>query len=100
MNSRAQTAEHNLPVNEFLTDSHLAYFDRIGRSQREGESLELNAANRERPARLNRSTRKYLTLAAASAEGYTDEVSLRGIVTEASVRKNSFELQVPGLLVI
>jgi len=92
-------AERNLPVNEFLTDSHLAYFDRIGRSLREGESLELNAANRERPARLNRSTRKYLTLAAASAEGYTDEVSLRGIVTEASVRKNSFELQVPGLVI-
>ena len=91
--SAIDAAEKHQSVTGILTDSHLAYFDRVGRSLREGESLELNHPDRARPARLNKATRRYLTLAATSLQGYTDEVSLRGSICEADQRKERFQLQ-------
>ena len=86
-------AQHQRSVAGILQDSHLAYFDRIGRSLRDSEALELNYPDAKRPARINRATRRYLTLAASSVQGFTEEVTLRGSVCEADQRKDRFQLQ-------
>ncbi len=86
-------AEKGESIAGILKDNHLAYFDRIGRSLRSGESLELNYADPSRPARLNKITRRNLTLAASSVQEYTDEVNIRGTICEADQRKGRFELQ-------
>lgn len=87
------SAEKQLPLTGVLSDNHLAYFDRIGRSLRDGESLELNYPDTSRPARLNKATRRYLTLAASSTQGYTEEVRIRGRVFEADQEKEQFNLR-------
>jgi hypothetical protein len=86
-------AENLQPVTGLLSDNHLAYFDRIGRSLRDSESLELNYPNTNQPARLNKATRRYLTLAASSTQGYTEEVRIRGRVVEADQEKEQFQLR-------
>ncbi|QDV55470.1 hypothetical protein [Rosistilla oblonga] len=86
-------AHHQRSVAGILLDSHLAYFDRIGRSLRDNEALELNYPDTKRPAQINRTTRRYLTLAASSAGGFTEEVTLRGSVCEADQRKDRFQLR-------
>jgi len=86
-------AEQQQSVSGVLQDSHLAYFDRIGRSLRDGETWELNYPDGNRPARLNKTTRRYLTLAATSVQGFTEEVTLRGAVCEVDQRKDQFQLQ-------
>jgi hypothetical protein len=86
-------AENQQPVKGLLSDNHLAYFDRIGRSLLESESLELNHPDTNRPARLNKATRRYLTLAASSTQGYTEEVRIRGRVFEADQEKEQFHLR-------
>lgn len=87
------SAERQQPVAGMLSDNHFAYFDRIGRTLRDGESLELNFPDAQRPARLNKVTRRYLTLAASSAQGYTEEVRLRGRVCAADQEKERFDLR-------
>ena len=86
-------ADKGEPVSGILTDSHLAYFDRIGRSLRDGESMEFNFQDANRPARLNKATRRKLTLSATSIQQLTEEVSLRGAICEADQRKSRFELE-------
>lgn len=87
------SAERQQPVAGMLNDSHFAYFDRIGRTLRDGESLELNFPNTQRPARLTKATRRYLTLATSSAQGYTEEVRFRGRVCEADQETERFHLR-------
>ena len=86
-------AERRQSVAGLLSDNHLAYFDRIGRSLRDHESLELNFPDTERPARLNKTTRRYLTLATSSTQGYSEEVRIRGRVFEADQEKERFHLR-------
>lgn len=86
-------AEHGESITEHLADSHLAYFDRIGRSLRDGEDIEFDYENSERPARLNKTTRRRLTLASAGIEELTEEITVRGMIPEADQRKSQFELE-------
>lgn len=86
-------AEKQQSVAGLLNDNHLAYFDRIGRSLRDSESLELNFPDTNRPARLNKVTRRYLTLATSSTQGYTEEVRVRGRVFEADQERERFHLR-------
>lgn len=86
-------AEKQESVAGLLNDNHLAYFDRIGRSLHDSESLELNFPDTNRPARLNRATRRYLTFAASSTQGYTEEVRIRGRIFEADQEKEQFHLR-------
>lgn len=86
-------AEKQKPVQGLLSDNHLAYFDRIGRSLRDGEALELNYPDTNRPARLNKATRRYLTLATSSTHGYTEEVRVRGSLCAADQEKERFDLR-------
>lgn len=86
-------AEHGEPITSHLSETHLAYFDRIGRGLREGEAIEFNPNNRERPARLNKVTRRKLTLASTQIQELTDEVTLRGRIPAVDKDKLTFHLQ-------
>jgi len=87
-------AEHDEPIVNHLPDNLLGYFDRIGRGLRDGEAMLFDPANHDRPARLNKVTRRKLVLASSQVQELTEEVTLRGTVPEADQGKMSFELQV------
>ena len=87
-------AEHDESINAHLPDSLLSYFDRIGRGLRDGEAIVFDPSNLNRPARLNKVTRRKLVLASSQVQELTEDVSLRGTVPEADQGKMTFELQV------
>lgn len=85
-------AEHNEPITQ-LPANLLGYFDRFGRGLRDGEILEF-FPGQARPARLTKLTRRRLLLASQNEE-ITEEVTVRGLVSELDQAKMSFELQLP-----
>lgn len=87
-------AEHNEPITGHIPANLLGYFDRFGRGLRDGEILEF-FPGRERPARLTKLTRRRLLMASQN-EGITEEVTVRGLVSELDQAKMSFELQLPN----
>lgn len=89
-----EAAAHNGPVTAHLPESLLGYFDRIGRSLRDDESIEFNADDASRPARLTRTTRRKLLLASGHVQEVAEEVALRGTIPEADQDTMSFTLQV------
>ena len=74
-----------------LPPTLLGYFDRFGRSLREGESMEFNLIGHQ-PVRLTMDTRRRL-IRASQVEEWTEETSLRGAVCEADQSRMSFELE-------
>ena len=88
-------AEHNEPIAGHLPDEALAYFDRFGRSLREGEAIEFSVANNSDPARLTRDTRRKLVLASTAVKEVTEETLVRGCVPEADQHNMTFEIQFP-----
>ena len=92
-NAIASATENDWMVgNNTLPSKYLSYFNRIGRSLRDGECFEFAVPNRSTPARLTREVRNIL-LQAASVTEIMQEVSLRGTVPEADQDKMTFELQ-------
>ena len=89
-----EAAAHNGPVTAHLPESLLGYFDRIGRSLRDDESIEFNSGDSSRPARLTRTTRRKLLLACGHVQEVAEEVALRGTIPEADQDTMSFTLQV------
>lgn len=87
-------AARDEPITEYLPESLLGYFDRIGRSLREDESMEFDPSNAEHPGRLTKATRRKLLLASGHVQEMTEEVALRGAIPEADQDTMSFTLQV------
>ena len=87
-------AEHDEVIAGHLPDNLLSYFDPLGRNLREGERIEFRPENHDRPACLDKSTRRKLVLASSKVQELTEEVVLRGAVPEADQAKMTFELQV------
>jgi hypothetical protein len=81
-------------ITEHLPENLLGYFDRIGRGLKDGEVIEFNSDNVDRPAPLNKYTRRKLIFASSQTQELTDEVSLRGSVPEADQERMTFTLQV------
>ncbi len=81
-----------LSENKTLPPKYLSYFNRIGRSLRDGEYFEFVVPDRSTPARLTREARNVL-LQTASVTEITQEVNLRGTVPEADQDNMTFELQ-------
>ncbi len=86
-------AENDQSITQHLPERLLGYFDRIGRGLREGEAIEFDPANPERPARLNKVTRRKLLFASSSVQDVTEEVTLRGSVPEADQARMTFQLE-------
>jgi hypothetical protein len=91
--SAIDAAEHNEPIAPHLPDSLLGYFDRLGRSLRDGESIEFRPTDTERPARLTKATRRKLVLASSQVKELTEDVTLRGRVPQADQDKMTFIVQ-------
>ena len=68
----------------------LSYFDRFGRGLREGEAMEFSRAGGT--VRLNPEVRKSL-IRSAQVDVWTEEVALRGKISEADQARRSFELE-------
>jgi hypothetical protein len=90
--SAIDAAERNQSITQHLPEDLLGYFDRLGRSLREGESFEFRP-NTQAPARLNKAVRRRLVLASRN-ETLTEEVTLRGSIPEVDQGKMTFELQI------
>jgi hypothetical protein len=86
-------AEQNESVAEYLPETCLGYFDRIGRSLRAGESIEFTTALCTTPARLTRESRRRLILASSRIRELTAEVRVRGSIPEVDQDRMTFELQ-------
>ena len=89
-------------ITQFLPGSYLSYFDRMGRSLRDNEAIEFKPQDRQRPARLNKPTRRKL-LEISSIKEWTEETVERGYIPEMDQDKmkctlqllNGHKLQVP-----
>ncbi len=71
---------------------YYAYFDRVGRSLREGEMLEFRLPSKGVAASLDRGRRQDL-LAKSRLSEFTNEVTLRGYVPEMDQDRMLFELR-------
>jgi hypothetical protein len=86
-------AERQADVTEHLPEKALIYFDRIGRSLRDGEICELATPGRTNVGRLTRDTRRTLVFASKSTELLSEEAEVRGAVPAADQDKKSFEIR-------
>lgn len=92
--SAIDAAEHDpSSVIDYLPEKCLSYFDRIGRSLREDESIEFTTSSHPTPARLTKETRRRLILASSHVREFTEEAVLRGTIPEVDQEKMSFHLQ-------
>lgn len=88
-------AQKNGRITDHLPRKALGYFDRIGRSLRDDESIEFTSPTHQTPARLDRATRRKLARESEMKE-FTEEVTVRGTVPEADKDKMTFEIQLIG----
>lgn len=86
-------AEQNQSITEYLPERTLGYFDRMGRSLREGEAIEFVSPTRATPARLTKETRRKLVLASSTVKEFTEESTVRGLIPEADQERMSFTIQ-------
>lgn len=84
-------AEQNKKITEFLPQKLLGYFDKFGRNLAEGEAIELQDTPNRTPVRLTKETRRKLILA-SSAEEYTEETDIYGLVHEFDQKARTFQL--------
>ena len=85
-------AEQNENITEHLPNKSLIYFDRIGRSLREGEAMEFTTPSQPTPARLTKETRRIL-LASSNIKELTEETTVRGTIPEADQDSMTFQIQ-------
>ena len=86
-------AEHEQPIEPYLPERTLSYFDKLGRSLKEGEAVEFDSPDHKITARLTRDIRRRLVLASPKVKELTEEISIRGAVPEADQDDMSFEIQ-------
>ena len=78
--------------NGTLPRKYLSYFDRIGRNLQDGEYIDFSVPSERVSARLDSAKRRDL-IAASRIRELTQEVSLRGSVSETDQDRMTFELQ-------
>ncbi len=86
-------AEHSAPSAPTwrFPNRFLAYFNRIGRSLRDDESIEFLTPSRSEPVRLTKQSR--LRLIRWSSMADVSYLTLRGVISEADQARMTFELQ-------
>ena len=87
-----QAAENGEDATEFVPERYLSYFNRIGKKLHPDESIEFTPSKLSK-ARLTKESRKRLLLASSKNREYTEEVELRGFVSEMDKLRKTFQLQ-------
>lgn len=87
-------AEQGQSVIDHISPDLLSYFDRFGRSLREGETIELPSSNGY-VGRLTAQSRRSLILASSQIQEWTQEMRLRGLICDANKRTKTFEIELP-----
>ena len=86
-------AERKEEVTAILPEKMLTYFDRIGRSLKNGERIAFAAPGRDAPAALTRETRRRLVLASSQVMELTDDASIRGAVSGIDQHAMTIQIQ-------
>lgn len=86
-----KAAENNQSITEHLPEKVLCFFDRFGRSLKDGEAIEFSTSTKSSPVKLTKITRRKL-IASSNAKEYTEETTARGSIPEADQDKMTFEL--------
>lgn len=87
-------AENDENIHNHIPEYLLGYFDRIGRSLHDDEIIEFQIPGRdEEKATLNKTIRKKLLLSSSRLSEVTDEINIRGVISEVDQAKMTFELQ-------
>ena len=89
---KTEGLELDQSTNWHLPMKFLAYFDQVGRSLHEDESLNFNFPAKKAEASLNQGTRRTL-IARSRIRELTQQVALRGSIPEADQERMTFELQ-------
>lgn len=90
--SAITAASENTSPMQYLPERALSYFDRLGRSLRDGEAIEFPTANPDGPARLTREVRRRLLLASQEVKEVTEEIELRCAVHEVNQDNMTFQV--------
>jgi hypothetical protein len=90
--SAIAAAERNESATAYLPASALSYFDRMGRSLRDGEAMEFPGEDGASPSKLTRESRRKLVLASAAVKEITEDTTIRGLICEADQAKMTFEV--------
>ncbi len=91
--SAVDAAEKGGIITDHLPEKSLNYFDRMGRSLRQGEAMEFTTPAHTQPAKLTRETRRQLVYASSAAREMAEETSVRGSIPEADQDDMQFEIQ-------
>ncbi len=87
-----QAANDGKDMHQFLPDHVLDYFNRFGKKLGNDDFIEFSP-EKEKKAKFTKETRKMLILASTKANEYTEDVSVRGMITAMDKHKSSFEIQ-------
>jgi hypothetical protein len=87
-----RAADSHMPPSAHLPEKALAYFDRFGRSLRDGEAIEFATDDANSPARLTKEVRRRLLLASKEVKEVTEEIELRGVIHEANQETMTFQV--------
>ena len=85
-------SERDEAPTKYLPQRYLSFFDRFGRGLKEGESIDFSSTIDGTSALLTRESRRRLVLASQMKE-VTQEVRIRGYISEMDQDRMSFELQ-------
>ena len=80
-------------ITQFLPEKALGFFDRIGRGLRDGEALEFHLPNETAVARLTKETRRKLLFASSDLQELSEEITIRGYISEVDHADMTFEVQ-------
>lgn len=89
-------AETGGNITDHLSAQALSYFDRFGRSLRDGESIEFQRSGGGPAVHLTSQTRRKLVLAAPGVEFITDDALRRGKVVDTNDTDSTFTIRLPG----
>lgn len=87
-------AQEGTRITDHLPEKLLGYFDRFGRNLADGEAIELSDDAGGPIARLTKDSRRKL-VRASTAQDYTEETSVYGLVHEFDQRTRTFQLTLP-----
>lgn len=87
-----QAAEVDGNINDYAPDSVLSYFNKFGKNLRNDEYIEFRPEENQK-AVFNKESRRRLILASSTSNEFTENVNLRGYISEMDQTKKSFHIE-------